>query len=80
MCSGRGRPELRRLFMVVTVRTVIQESPETGSNPHATTFNKRRATPSCSGMTVSITSFPRNKTPGDAGSASVSFLIFSIFS
>lgn len=79
MCSGRGRPELWRLFMVVTVRTVIQESPETGSNPHAT-FNKGRATPFCSGMTVSITSFPRSKTPGHAGSAHVSFLIFSIFS
>ena len=28
------------------------------------------------GMTVTITSFPRNKAPGDAGSASVSFLFF----
>lgn len=66
--------------MVVTVRTVILELLETGSDPHEATFNKRRATPLCSGMTVNITSFPRNKTPGDAGSASVSFLIFSIFS
>ena len=49
MCSGCGGPERWRLFMVVTVRTVIQESPGTGSNPHETTFNKRRAAPFCSG-------------------------------
>lgn len=28
LCSGCGRPERWRLSMVVTLRTVIQESPE----------------------------------------------------
>lgn len=52
----------------------------TGSNRHEATFSKRRAAPFCTGMTETIASFLRNKTLGDAGAASVSFLSFSIFS
>ena len=66
--------------MVVTVRSVIQESPGTGSSRHEATFNERRAAPFCVGMAEAITSVPLNKMPGDAGSASVSFLSFPIFS
>ena len=41
--------------MVVTVRSVIQESPGTGSSSHEATFNERRAAPFCVGMAEAIT-------------------------